>query len=559
MAKVVLKARASKASAGAVTKVLPALALLALVLYAPLAASATTGAALRVSLQSGLTSTPAPLHHGVYLPTFGVSSSTGYRLIAADGGVFDFGASNYLGTGSFGTVGAGVNSDGSGYWTVTGNGIVTALGTAKYFGDLTYTHLAKPIVGMAITPDDGGYWLVASDGGIFTFGDAGFYGSTGAINLNKPIVGMASTPDGKGYWLVASDGGIFTFGDAGFFGSTGAINLNKPIVGMASTPDGNGYWLVASDGGIFSFGNAQFYGSTGNIILNKPIVGMASTPDGKGYWLVASDGGIFTFGDAGFFGSTGSIKLAQPIVAIIDFAPPPPSAPIPPSAPQQTTTGATTQALTPVSTISNSQNWSGYILANNAPYGYSSIAGTFNIPSSISCNANGTAMMAEWVGLGGWDTSSIIQAGVNCGPDGLGGVSESAWLELYPSASVYVPLNVNFGDTVTVAINNTTGNLWSISFNDTTSGSTYSTTVNYAANGTNDTAEWIVEAPTSGNYLTTLAPYNPSATFTDLSWTSTAPSGTVPTAYATDIAVSGVTYDTTTVDTTNRKIVITHS
>ncbi len=433
VAKVVLKARASKASAGAVTKVLSALALLALVLYAPLAASATTGAALRVSLQSGLTSTPAPLHHGVYLPTFGVSSSTGYRLIAADGGVFDFGASNYLGTGSFGTVGAGVNSDGSGYWTVTGNGIVTALGTAKYFGDLTYTHLAKPIVGMAITPDDGGYWLVASDGG------------------------------------------------------------------------------------------------------------------------------IFTFGDAGFFGSTGSIKLAQPIVAIIDFAPPPPSAPIPPSAPQQTTTGATTQALTPVSTISNSQNWSGYILANNAPYGYSSIAGTFNIPSSISCNANGTAMMAEWVGLGGWDTSSIIQAGVNCGPDGLGGVSESAWLELYPSASVYVPLNVNFGDTVTVAINNTTGNLWSISFNDTTSGSTYSTTVNYAANGTNDTAEWIVEAPTSGNYLTTLAPYNPSATFTDLSWTSTAPSGTVPTAYATDIAVSDVTYDTTTVDTTNRKIVITHS
>ncbi len=397
VAKVVLKARASKASAGAVTQVLSALALLALVLYARLAASATTGAALRVSLQSGLTSTPAPLHHGVYLPTFGVSSSTGYRLIAADGGVFDFGASNYLGTGSFGTVGAGVNSDGSGYWTVTGNGIVTALGTAKYFGDLTYTHLAKPIVGMAITPDDGGYWLVASDGG------------------------------------------------------------------------------------------------------------------------------IFTFGDAGFFGSTGSIKLAQPIVAIIDFAPPPPSAPIPPSAPQQTTTGATTQALTPVSTISNSQNWSGYILANNAPYGYSSIAGTFNIPSSISCNANGTAMMAEWVGLGGWDTSSIIQAGVNCGPDGLGGVSGS------------------------------------ISFNDTTSGSTYSTTVNYAANGTNDTAEWIVEAPTSGNYLTTLAPYNPSATFTDLSWTSTAPSGTVPTAYATDIAVSDVTYDTTTVDTTNRKIVITHS
>ncbi len=471
VAKVVLKARAARA----VAKVLSVLSLLALVLYTPIAVTPTTSAKLPASLQSGLTSTRSPLHHGVYLPTFGVSSSTGYRLVAADGGVFDFGASNYLGTGTSGTVAAGVNSDGSGYWTVTGNGIVTALGTAKYFGDLAYTNLAKPIVGMAITPDDGGYWLVASDGGIFTFGDAGFFGSTG------------------------------------------------------------------------------------NIILNKPIVGMASSPDGKGYWLVASDGGIFTFGDAGFFGSTGSMNLAQPIVAIIDFAPPPPPAPPTPTAPPQTTSGPATQPLTPVSTISNSRNWSGYILSNNAPYGYSSITGTFNIPSSISCDANGYAMMAQWVGLGGWDTSSIIQAGVNCGPDGLGGVSESAWLELYPAGSVNVPLNVNFGDTVTVTINNTTGNLWSISYKDATSGSTYSTTVNYAANGANDTAEWIVEVPTSGNHLTTLAPFSPSVTFTNLSWISTAPSGSVPTAYATNIASSGVIYDTTTVDTTNRKIVITYS
>ena len=182
--------------------------------------------------------------HNAYLPTFGVSSSTGYRLIAADGGVFDFGASSYLGTGGNGTVAAAGTSDGSGYWTVTSSGVVNALGTARFFGDLTTTSLARPIVGMATTPDDGGYWLVASDGGIFSYGDAAFFGSTGAMTLNKPIVGMASTPDGKGYWLVASDGGIFSYGDAAFYGSTGGAAISSPVVGIARTPDGLGYWIV---------------------------------------------------------------------------------------------------------------------------------------------------------------------------------------------------------------------------------------------------------------------------------------------------------------------------
>ena len=203
----------------------------------------------------------------------------GYRFVASDGGVFDFGG-------------------------------------AAFFGSTGNLTLNKPVVGMAATPDGGGYWLVASDGGIFSFGDAVFLGSTGGMALNKPIVGMANNPSGQGYWLVASDGGIFSFGNASFHGSTGNLTLNKPVVGMATVPDGGGYWLVASDGGIFSFGTAIFRGSTGALTLNKPVVGMAATLSGLGYWLVASDGGIFTFGDAGFAGSTGAIVLNKPIVGM---------------------------------------------------------------------------------------------------------------------------------------------------------------------------------------------------------------------------------------------------
>ncbi|MGH2721640.1 MAG: PQQ-binding-like beta-propeller repeat protein [Actinomycetota bacterium] len=204
----------------------------------------------------------------------------GYRLVAADGGIFTYGDS-----GHFGAAGG--------------------------------TPLAAPIVGAARTPSGRGYWMVAADGGIFSYGEAGFHGSTGSIRLARPIVGMSATPSGRGYWLVASDGGIFAFGDAAFFGSTGSIRLAQPIVGMSATPSGAGYWLVASDGGMFSYGDAVFHGSTGAIRLAPPIVGMTATDGGRGYWLVASDGGLFSFGDAPFKGSTGGLRLAQPIIAII--------------------------------------------------------------------------------------------------------------------------------------------------------------------------------------------------------------------------------------------------
>ena len=245
----------------------------------------------------------------------------GYRFVASDGGIFDFGSAGFFGSAggmpiNQPVVGMADTPSTNGYWLVASDGGIFSYGDAQFFGSTGALRLNKPIVGMAATPDGLGYWLVASDGGIFAFGDAQFFGSTGSLRLNKPIVGMAATPDGLGYWLVASDGGIFSYGDAQFFGSTGSLVLNKPIVGMAAGPGGNGYWLVASDGGIFTYGSATFHGSMGGVPLNQPVVGIAATPDAGGYWEVASDGGIFNFGDAQFFGSTGSIRLNKPIVGM---------------------------------------------------------------------------------------------------------------------------------------------------------------------------------------------------------------------------------------------------
>jgi ribosomal protein L24E len=120
----------------------------------------------------------------------------------------------------------------SGYWLVASDGGIFSFGNAPFYGSTGNIRLNRPIVGMSASPKGRGYWFVASDGGIFSFGDAGFYGSTGNLRLNRPVVGMRATPSGKGYWFVANDGGIFSFGDAEFCGSTGSLRLNQPIVGM---------------------------------------------------------------------------------------------------------------------------------------------------------------------------------------------------------------------------------------------------------------------------------------------------------------------------------------
>jgi Tol biopolymer transport system component len=247
--------------------------------------------------------------------------STGYRLVASDGGVFAFGDAPFLGsTGAIRLaspiVGTAALPDGSGYWMVAADGGVFAFGKAGFYGSAAGRTLAKPIVAMAATPTGAGYWLVGGDGAVFPFGDARSFGSTAAIRLAQPIVGIAPSFSGLGYWLVAADGGVFGFGDAIFRGSTGAIRLAQPIVGMAATPSGGGYYLVASDGGVFAFGNAVFRGSMGATRLNQPVVGISANPSGGGYWMVARDGGIFAFGDAGFYGSTGAIRLNLPIVAV---------------------------------------------------------------------------------------------------------------------------------------------------------------------------------------------------------------------------------------------------
>jgi CSLREA domain-containing protein len=248
----------------------------------------------------------------------------GYRLVADEGGIFDFGllfsgslANNHLNAPIVGLA----NAPGpAGYLMVGGDGGVFALGGANFFGSLGGQAISSPIAAIAAPPSENGYWLVAQNGKIYN------YGSVPALPALSPpvgahIVGMASTTDGQGAWLVDQLGDVYAEGSAHYVGGLGGVHINKPIVGIAAAASGQGYILVASDGGTFAFGTQHFFGSVPGSLkpgqtLNAPVVGIAVTHSGNGYWEVGADGGVFTYGDAPFLGSMAGIRLNGPVVGI---------------------------------------------------------------------------------------------------------------------------------------------------------------------------------------------------------------------------------------------------
>jgi hypothetical protein len=76
-----------------------------------------------------------------------------------------------------------------GYWLVAADGGVFSFGNTSFLGSMADTPLNQPTVAMAAGPG-GGYWLVATDGGLFSFG-APVFGSSGTTSHNSSIAGMA--------------------------------------------------------------------------------------------------------------------------------------------------------------------------------------------------------------------------------------------------------------------------------------------------------------------------------------------------------------------------------
>ncbi|HSZ38007.1 MAG TPA: hypothetical protein VK773_13015, partial [Acidimicrobiales bacterium] len=260
--------------------------------------------------------------------TVGAFAPNGYRLVANEGGIFDFGL-NFSGSLAGIKLNAAIvglaNSPGpNGYLMVGGDGGVFAEGGANFYGSLGGQAIPSPIAAIAAPPSENGYWLAAKNGQIYNFGSVPAL-SPVQLPAGARIVGMASTTDGQGAWLTDQLGDVYALGDALFEGGLGGKAIAAPIVGIAGAASGQGYVLVGADGGVYTFGTQGFFGSipgslTAGQKLIAPIVGIAVTHTGDGYWEVGADGGVFNYGDAPFLGSRytaiGDHPLNGPFVGI---------------------------------------------------------------------------------------------------------------------------------------------------------------------------------------------------------------------------------------------------
>lgn len=152
--------------------------------------------------------------------------------------------------------------------------------------------------------------------------------------------------------------------------------------------------------------------------------------------------------------------------------------------------------------MTQSNNWSGYNQGSiEKGKQFTSISGTWTVPTATQHKAGQAEASATWVGIGGGclQTSctttdqTLIQAGTGQDVSASGKKHYYAWYELIPAPSTTVKLPVAPGDTISVTIKQTTPATWSIVIRNASKGKSYSNTVPYSS--TMGSAEWIEETP----------------------------------------------------------------
>ena len=147
-----------------------------------------------------------------------------------------------------------------------------------------------------------------------------------------------------------------------------------------------------------------------------------------------------------------------------------------------------------------SLNWAGYAVTP-AAHDVTAVSSKFTVPTA---GLVPPGFAATWTGIGGYNTSDLIQAGVteNSLPDNpLSGAQYGAWYELLPASETPIDgctgdaaCTVGPGDKVSVNISLRSPGQWLIAIANPTRGWTWSKTVAYASS--QSSAEWIHEAPT---------------------------------------------------------------
>jgi hypothetical protein len=150
-----------------------------------------------------------------------------------------------------------------------------------------------------------------------------------------------------------------------------------------------------------------------------------------------------------------------------------------------------------------SSNWSGFAvqepsLVKPASNVFNDAKGQWTI-TTVSC-PGGSQYSSAWVGIDGYSSGSVEQTGTDedCSN---GSPTYYAWYEVYPKASVVISgLAVHPGDNMSADVHYDGSGGFVLTITDTTTHQSFTTTQR-AKRAQRSSAEWIVEAPSSGGIL----------------------------------------------------------
>jgi hypothetical protein len=155
-----------------------------------------------------------------------------------------------------------------------------------------------------------------------------------------------------------------------------------------------------------------------------------------------------------------------------------------------------------------STNWSGAVLTAHGGESFSAVSAQWEVPkvTQVPIESVKTSDVSEWVGIDGYNSADVCQAGVmevvHTLANGHTTITCSAWDEWYPAYSENIPaasFHVKPGDTIKVTIETTGAGATEANFifDNETTGRTYETSLS-APHGTSlqgNSAEVVVETP----------------------------------------------------------------
>jgi hypothetical protein len=170
----------------------------------------------------------------------------------------------------------------------------------------------------------------------------------------------------------------------------------------------------------------------------------------------------------------------------------------------------------PDSTSVTSLNWSGYSVASDPakaqPHVFS-INASWTVPK-VTVSATDSYSSA-WIGIGGQQDGTLIQAGTE--HDSRNGQEYySVWYEMLPQTATTVNMTIYPGDVIRASIDlvNQAQDEWAIQIIDVTNGQEFIQSCCIIYNSSMLTGEWVVERPTVGSQISSLADFG-RITFTD--------------------------------------------